>query len=75
MARRPTTRPSHIRSVPPAYETPFSERSLAIIRYLRIGMSAGAVARHLGEVKSRVRVVRLRAERRGLLSRPAEFAP
>lgn len=64
------SRPSHLRRQPLVHPTPrpFGERAHRVIKLLARGWSRLEAAREVGMDKANVRVIELRARRRGLLA-------
>lgn len=64
-----TGRPAYLRTTAPQPGgRPFSERSLKMLDLLKAGKPTRAIARELGVPQSNVKIIKLRAQRRGLLS-------
>lgn len=65
---RASSRPSLLRSIAPTQDRPFGPRSLRVIALLESGTSRLEAAREVGLDKANVRVIELRARRRGVLA-------
>ena len=66
--KRICSRPSVLRTQPPGSRRPFGARALRVVELLTAGWTRLEAAREVGLDKANVRVIELRARRRGMLA-------